>query len=424
MSAPRLRGGVVGSGAADPVALRRLPYPYQAMLAICSDLDETPGRTEYLETARYLNTEDSTRLGPGLGLEVGNTIYFDMPPDQFAYWNTDDAGRSMVRALARSGHIDCLHSFGDLGTTRAHAARALDELERHGCRLGVWIDHGAVRSNFGQDIMRGTGDVPGSESYHADLTCAYGVEFVWRGRATSVIGQETRRRLGGIFNWKHALVSMRTLGKEHIKGMAGRAGSTKYAPHAKNDVLWPVTLRSGHAVTEFFRSNPSWGGISHNDMGRGIGEVLTDAMLNRLVAREGTMILYTHLGKTRSGDGLLPHDARRGLARLSRFHRGGLILVSTTRRVLGYCRAVRDLALSTTKEDGRLTVHVRLNPRGVSSPAGAGDLDGVTIYVPDPARTRLVVNDRDAAGVRQNPPDRTGRGSVSIPWTTLEFPEV
>ena len=42
-------------------------------------------------------------------------FYFDMPPDQFAYWNTDDAGREMVRALIRSGHIDCFHSFGGCG---------------------------------------------------------------------------------------------------------------------------------------------------------------------------------------------------------------------------------------------------------------------------------------------------------------------
>ncbi len=88
-------------------------------------------------------------MGPGVGLEVGNSIYFDMPPDQFAYWNTDDAGREMVRALIRSGHIDCLHSYGDLATTRRHAARALDELARHDCRLRVWIDHGTAATNFG-----------------------------------------------------------------------------------------------------------------------------------------------------------------------------------------------------------------------------------------------------------------------------------
>src|SRR4051812_9900410 len=77
-------------------ALRRLPYPYRAMLAICSDLDETPDRHVYLETMRFLNTQELTTMGNGVGLEVGNTIYFDMPSDQFAYWNTDNTGRAMV----------------------------------------------------------------------------------------------------------------------------------------------------------------------------------------------------------------------------------------------------------------------------------------------------------------------------------------
>ena len=100
------------------VRLRRFPYPYRAMLAICSDLDETPDRHVYWETMKFLNTTEETTMGSGVGLEVGNSIYFDMPPDQFAYWNTDDAGREMVRSLIQSGHIDCLHSYGDLATTR------------------------------------------------------------------------------------------------------------------------------------------------------------------------------------------------------------------------------------------------------------------------------------------------------------------
>ena len=127
--------GDTSVGIATGVAVRRIPYPYRAMLAICSDLDETPDRHVYEDTARYLNTHRMTSMGPGVGLEVGNTIYFDMPPDQFAYWNTDDAGRAMIQALIRSGHIDCFHSFGDLARTRGHAGRALDELARHDCRL-------------------------------------------------------------------------------------------------------------------------------------------------------------------------------------------------------------------------------------------------------------------------------------------------
>jgi hypothetical protein len=149
------------------VQLRAVPYPYRAILAICSDLDETPDRHVYWEIMRFLNTTDQTAMGPGVGLEVGNTIYFDMPPDQFAYWNTDDAGRQMVRTLIKSGHIDCLHSYGDLATTREHAGKALDELTRHDCKLQVWIDHGRAATNLDPDIMHGHGDEVGHPAYHA-----------------------------------------------------------------------------------------------------------------------------------------------------------------------------------------------------------------------------------------------------------------
>jgi hypothetical protein len=401
-----------------------MPYPYRALLAICSDLDETPDARTYVETARYLNGSRTTEMGEGLGLEVGNTIYFDMPREQFAYWNTDDTGRAMVRTLIRSGHVDCLHSFGDLGTTRAHAARALEELDRFGCQLRVWVDHGAVPSNFGADIMRGSGDVPGSDSFHADLTCTHGVQFVWRGRVTSAIGQGTPRRLGGIFTVRHAVASARTLLKEHLKGLLGRAGRERYAPHAANDTVWPVRLRSGHLVTEFIRSNPSWGGVSHNDTGRGIGDVLTDAMLDRLEQREGTMILYTHLGKTGAVGALLPDSARLGFARLARRFREGRILVASTRRVLSYCRAVRDVSLCTTQEDGRLIVDVRTKRGTGAPPAELADLDGLTLYVPEPDRTTVVADGRILTDIRTNAPDHTGRRSVSIPWKALEFPDV
>ena len=107
------------------------------MLAICSDLDETPDQHVFFETMRYLNTTEASSLGRGIGLEVGNSIYFDMPQGQFSYWNTDDEGRAMIRSLIQSGHIDCLHSFGDLATTRKHAERAWYELSRNNCKLEV-----------------------------------------------------------------------------------------------------------------------------------------------------------------------------------------------------------------------------------------------------------------------------------------------
>ncbi|MEP6919332.1 MAG: hypothetical protein ABJC89_27060, partial [Acidobacteriota bacterium] len=370
---------------AAPVTLRRLPYPYRAMLAIASDLDETPDRHAYLESMRYLNTTETTSAGTGVGLEVGNSIYFDMAPDQFAYWNTDDAGRAAIRALIQTGHVDVLHSFGDLATTRAHAARALDELSRHGCRLAVWVDHAVAPTNFGADIMAGQGDAVGSAAYHADLTCAYGIRFVWRGRVTSVLGQDIPRQLGGIFDRDHPLSSIETLGREFVKGVWARAGSGKYAMHAPNATLRRTRLRDDREIWEFLRCNPHWGGVSSAETAAGIGDVLTPAMLDRLVAREGVAILYTHLGKGARADSPFPPRSRAALQDLAGRRDAGAILVTTTRRVLGYRAASENARLSSTSNHTGLQVDLAVPDATVDS----ADWQGLSVYVPDSATARL-----------------------------------
>ena len=192
------------------VSMRHWPYPYRAMLAVCSDLDETPSRQVFRDTTEFLNTTNSTPMGQGVGLEVGNTIFFDMADDQFAYWNTDDAGRAMIQTLIQSGHIDCLHSYGDCATTREHAQRALEELHNNDCHLDVWIDHAQAVTNFDGGIMMGEGDVSSSPAYHADLTIEHGVQFVWRGRVSGVLGQDVAPQLGGVWSLAHPIASGKT----------------------------------------------------------------------------------------------------------------------------------------------------------------------------------------------------------------------
>ena len=407
----------VGQSPVVDVAVRRFPYPFAAMLAICSDLDETPDRRVYYESTRFLNTTAATSMGAGVGLEVGNTIYFDMAPGQFAYWNTDDRGREMVRALVRSGHIDCLHSFGDLATTRAHAARALDELTAHDCQLHVWIDHAVAPTNFGADIMRGSGDVPGTRAYHADLTIAHGIRYVWRGRVTSVIGQGLRRSLAGLFSAAHPLSSAMTITKEFAKGAIAARGNQKYAPHAHNALTFDATLRDGRPVTEFVRSNPHFAGPSGGDTAVGIAEVLTDRFLDRLASRGGFCILYTHLGKVANPAEPFGEPARAAFRRLAARADRRTLLVTTTRRLLGYEGLVRTARVSTRSVDGAITVNVEV-PQ-----VDALNLQGLTIYVSDPDRTILFLNGVDMTSrMARNPADATGRRSISLPWQRLAFP--
>ncbi len=406
-------------------AIRPIPYPYRAMMAICSDLDETPDRRVYREIMRFLNTTQETAMGPGVGLEVGNSIYFDMPPDQFAYWNTDDAGREMVRTLIRSGHIDCLHSYGDLATTRKQAALALDELDRHDCKLEVWVDHGTAATNFDYTRMQGHGDEPGHDAYHADLTIGYGVKYVWRARVTSITGQDVPADLGGIFTWKHPVKSGRTLLKEMAKRHLARRGNHKYVIHGPNETLRQIRLRDENPAYEFLRCNPHWGGISSCEEGRHIGKVLTKAFLNRLVARGGTCILYTHLGKIDNPEMPFDRSAVESFRRLSQAYRSGSILVATTHRVLRYRRAVREIVFKCTSNEKGL--HIELDAKAPSSPVGrlsVNDLCGLTFYVPDPETTHVTIDGKQVPDLQRNPPDHTARPSISLPWPVWEFPDI
>ncbi len=399
------------------VTIRRIPYPYRAMLAICSDLDETPSREVYFEIMKFLNTTKNTAMGPGLGLEVGNTIYFDMPSDQFSYWNTKEKGREMIRALIRSGRIDCLHSYGDLATTRAHAERALEELSKYGCKLDVWIDHAVAPSNFGADIMKGTGDVPDSDVYHADLTCGFGIQYVWRGRVTSMIGQDAQRSLKGIYSRKHPMDSGKTVAKEFIKGIMARVGSAKYAMHGPNEVLRRVELRDGHKVWEFIRSNPYWGGVENNATADGLADVINEQMLNELVERRGVCILYTHLGKIRDPKEPFGPGTRNALSVVAKYASEGKILVTTTKRLLDYCRLVREVTFSVVKEDECTKINVNLN--GLET-----DVNGLSFYALEPHKTKMFVNGREVSALKVNDPDDTGQWSVSVPWTPLEAPDL
>ena len=410
--------------ATPQVSLRRFPYPYDALLAICSDLDNTPNRHVYREIMRYLNTREMTTMGPGVGLEVGNSIFFDMPVGEFAYWNTDDAGREMIQHLIRSGHIDVLHSYGDLATTRAHSERALEELDRHNCHLPVWVDHRRVASNFGLDVTRGAGDVPGRPCYHADLTLAHGVRYVWRGRVTSVVGQNAPHSLHAIWNPRAPLRATRTLVKETVKHILAQTGNQKYAMHGANALLRPVTLRDGSATLEFLRCNPHWAGIEHGDTARQLGDILADQVLDRLEARRGVAVIYTHLAKRGDPERPFNDSTRAALQKLATRHEARRILVTTTYRLLRFVEVRDRLRYHTTTVNNTTTIHIE----SVAGPACGtyiptpADLQGLTFVTA--AGRRPVVNDPRGESIDCDVIRNGSTTYVTIPWRPLTFPDL
>jgi hypothetical protein len=241
---------------------------------------------------------------------------------------------------------------------------------------------------------------------------------------TSVLGQNRPRRLSGIASARHPLSSSVTILKESAKGTLASLGNRKYAPHAANEVLWPDRLRSGHAVYEFMRSNPSWGGVSCNETADGFGEVVTARFVRTLLDRQATCILYTHLGKMRARGGPLGMATMAAFVRLGVASANGELLVTTTCRLLDYSRLMRECAWSAQEDGSGTRIDVRISS-ALGREYDPRWMSGLTFYVGQPGRTTLVVNGAEWTGpLVSNPPDETGRASVSIPWTRLVFPEL
>ncbi len=410
------------------VTLRRAPWPYRAMLALCSDLDETPHARTYFETARFLNTTEPTAMGPGVGLEVGNSIYFDMPAGQFSYWGGDDCARERVRTLIGTGHIDAIHSWGDLATRRADAERNLTELQRHGCRLEVWIDHSKAPSNFGPDIMQGSGDRRGAPAYHADLALAYGIRYVWRGRTTGLTAQDAPVGPGSfvpMLSRRRPFVSLRSAFKEAVKVALGRAGHPRWAMYGANRACRPCRLRDGQPAWEFLRTNPSWGGPGESATAAGLAEVLTPRMLSRLIDRQGVAVVYTHLGKVEDPERPLGAATVEALRHLARLRDEGMVFVTTTGRLLRYLTVRDRIRYRTALAGDRVVLSLDCVHDPVSGPrtAADGDLDGLTFGV----ATSLPVEVRRADGRLLS--THSVRGSdgmlwVSHPWPALHFPRL
>jgi hypothetical protein len=216
--------------------------------------------------------------------------------------------------------------------------------------------------------------------------------------------------------------STATWAREAVKGWLAVAGHSKYRIHAPNQVLQPATLRDGGRVTEFLRCNPHWGGVSRGDTANGLAEVITERMLERLTDRGGACVLYTHLGKFTNRAEPFGPPTRAALRRLASFQHRGRILVTTTRRLLDYCAAVRDLDVRMAQDESGWQIDIITRDDARERPLS---LDGVTVYVIDPARTRVRVDGRDRTHLTvRNPPDETGRPSLSFRWPRLEFPRI
>lgn len=294
-----------------------------ARLALSIDCDGcTTARMH--EVLGYWAGEGPTPHGPGLGLPVASSMFLysrnPQAPPQAAYLDGD---RPALLEACRRGWIDTLHSTGDFAAdapcTRDLAARAFDALAADGVRLCVWTNHGGPENV--QNVLKagGQGDLPASPSYLADLAEAYGIRYWWLSELTPVVGQD-RPATSAEYYQACAVPSWRRL-----LARAGLARRMGLEPWRGNALLERRTLRDGRSVTAFRR----YGRWRHDTVAQ-LPTILSTAVLDRLEAVGGAMIVYLHVGPSADET---PATFRAGLKALDevarRHHEGRLRVLRT-----------------------------------------------------------------------------------------------
>jgi len=428
--APRI-GGILlllVSGACewgDQVELRKYPYPYRAALAVSSDIDETWSREEFMDIQMFLCTRDSTGLGPGLDLEVGNSFWFYdwTGRSSFTYFEgrTDrpSPDAALIEQMVRLGYIDVLHSYGDFsegGFRRESAGPCVDVLRRWG-RAGhpirVWVNHGnrLNRQAVGR-LPYQRGDDPGSPEYHTDMLLSAGIEYVGMWEVTHIVGQETRHRPKDLV--KDAAAALVYV----LNRVRGRP-QTRF--RFENSLMRLADLDDGGQVYSF-RRFISPGRFSGADVWN-LPEQISPDVLEELKSREGTLILYTHLGGNRGLDDTVPPESRSALRVLANEYHSGEIFVTTTSRLLDYHRMRDALSWRAVPTGDSVTVYMTgvEDPLGIWRRPSPQFLQGMTFYVPRAERSAILL-EGEVIKLQRNPADRTGRESVTIPWERRAFP--
>lgn len=437
----------------DKITLRKFPYPYQAALTICSDIDGTT-LDDFIEIHKFMNTTETTDLGEGLGLAIGDSFWmYDKPGlanSAFAYFadlgGKQSAAAPIIRDFIRAGILDVMHSYGNFATmgdfSRSVATRAIEELNKHNLKVSVWTNHGGIESiqNIGA-LSWGKGDIPAHEGngtaahldcYHSDVMSDYGIRFYWDSEAslTSLVGQDSPVHFSEAY-WRSPLYSgFKLRAKSILKGYLSFADLLHFKFTKKHFVPWQPfdsqnqllqydQLRDGNLLLKFKRY-----GHGKLDWSDDLDFLLSEKVINHLVKKEGYLVLYIHLGdqKSRTESRSLPEATVQKLQHIADMFHQGKLWVQTTSRLLMYNFIYHSLNWSVTSTDSNYRIHLEGLRRSMASfDYSIDDLGGLTFIAPADKEVLIFFKDRPVAtNVISNHDKR--HQYVMIPLPRIEWP--
>ena len=454
------------------VALRDFPYPYSAMAALVNDCDNTTLRA-FERYHRFLNTREQTIYGAGLGLDISDSFFCYTAASDYSSVMTyfqgadpnvlKDAGR--IERYVRCGWIDALHTYGDFSApqeqeqeqTQAHlfsrdlAAAAFLALKNIGIFPIIWSDHGNEGNvqNFGSYGLGSSArykhgdDAFAKEYYHSDITLLGGVKYIWDPKQNSRFGYDfplaAKTLRDGRKVWAFSRYTSGSggggSGGSGGSGGGGGSGGSADSYNGGGSGGEGGYDRSAGAV------GPTWDWYPDR-----LRYVLTEEHLSDLADKRQYGLFAQHLGYY-GEDYIYDAEDIAALRRLADFqHERREVLVARASRLLEYATAREFVAYSVYASiDGApstnalsyqknsndtqtfqafQTYQAYIDITSIDDPLffdGAPSLDrarGLTFYCDDPDRVTILLRGAplDDSDISRNPPDETGRPSISINW--------
>jgi hypothetical protein len=252
------------------------------------------------------------------------------------------------------------------------------------------------------------GDDPASPYYTADLLKPLGLKYYWWSDLvswplSSRPGSPGSRLRPGINAVKNV-----------VKILLGQRQKLRTTAQIM-ELCQPVILRDGLPLMAFSRHLR---GLKEPTSRHTLRYTLGGPVLEQLLAQEGYLILYTHLGLPRPGPGeeLFPLPDRAALDRLAQHYHAGSIWVAPTVRVLNHWLMTRHLVWTAHREGERLIIVLKSlqDPTTGPRPPEPEELAGLCFSVPPGVEVILRLADRDLVP-RVFATDHTGERVVGLP---------
>ena len=349
------------------IRLCKYPFPFSAVLAICSDPDSTRDIDAYIRFHERLGSM-GLEISDGLFLQSASLVSF-----------LDASGRvdPRIARMARRGQVDTVHSFAELNEEEAGCGalrKGLEALTAQDVPVDIWSNHSRSRFN----LFSGDGDVRGSRYYHADRLSACGVRFVWAGGITPIWGQDSPVGPAQLLDVLRHPAGTDRIVLRSLLGILAKLilshGCPGLAAYRGNRLLRPVTARDGTRFWSFIRYGRR---LARDDRFMHLADILSGARLDALIRRNGATIVYTHFGKS---DGNTSFSSGECVSRIfaALAQRSSRIWVCPTSRLLRYLVTRDHLEWSLDESSGELSISGIFDPVKGYRTATPRDIEGIT----------------------------------------------